>query len=65
MGLIELRRSLLVAIGEANPTKLEEFERGIEKWDTRFHNKAVAMSLMFTIALVFAGVFVIGVLATR
>lgn len=65
VGLLQLRARMVTEIVNADPNWQQKLDSDVRKWQTDMKSVGKKMELMFGLAILFAGIFVVGVLVTR
>jgi hypothetical protein len=65
LGLVVMRRNMVTALVDTDQDWQQTFGSQIKEWQEEMRKKGNLMEWLFGLAVLFAGVFVIGVLITR
>jgi len=64
-GLVEVRAKMVRALVDEKKTWSEVFDVQIKEWQTKMAKTGRVMEWLFRLALLFAGIFVVGILVTN
>ena len=65
VGLLQAKPRIVKEMFTIDPKWQEKLDSDIRKWQTDMKSAARMMEWMFALAILFAGIFVVGVLVTR
>lgn len=65
IGLLEIRGKMASALVDDRPDWYAAFDAKMKEWQRKMARAGKAMEWLFRLAILFAGIFVVGVLATR
>jgi hypothetical protein len=65
MGVISFRGNTAVTITSTDPNWQQVFDSQVKKWQKEMKSAGSWMEWLFRLAILFAGIFVVGVLVTR
>jgi hypothetical protein len=65
LGLLDMRAKMASVVVDVRPDWQTTFDAKMKEWQRKMASAGKAMEWLFRLAILFAGIFVVGVLATR